>query len=137
MSESATAVRRARAEQPAAALAEDLGLGADGAPTSRIDLVAEQAALAFLDGLPPRWRFNILSEERGLIERGAGLTLVIDPIDSTNNAVSDFPYYAFSIAAVDGPPVAGCVINLPTGDCWTAARGVASSVPSRQDARRP
>jgi fructose-1,6-bisphosphatase/inositol monophosphatase family enzyme len=128
----AAAVRRLRAEQPPAALAEEQGLGADGAPTSRIDLVAEQAALAFLDALPSRWRFNILSEERGLIERGAGLTLVIDPIDSTNNAVSDFPYYAFSIAAVDGRPLAGCVINLPTGDCWTASRGAGATLNGRR-----
>ncbi|MCC6625789.1 MAG: hypothetical protein IT340_00180 [Chloroflexi bacterium] len=115
------AVAALRASEPVAALADDLGLGADGAPTSRVDQVAEQAALAFLDGA--RWRGNILSEEQGLIDRGAALTLVIDPIDATNNAVTDFPYYAFAIAAVDQRPIAGCVLNLPTGDCWTAAYG--------------
>jgi fructose-1,6-bisphosphatase/inositol monophosphatase family enzyme len=116
-----TAVERVRATEPVAALADEQGLGADGAPTSHIDRVAEEAALAFLDGAG--WRGNILSEEHGLIDRGAALTLVIDPIDATNNATTDFPYYAFSIAALDDQPVAGCVVNVPTGDRWTAVRG--------------
>lgn len=109
-----------------------LGMGADGAPTSRIDALAEAAALDYLEALPPRWRCNILSEECGLLDRGAGLTLVIDPIDATNNAVTGFPYYAFSIAAVDGPPLAGCVVNLPTGDTWTAARGQGAALNGRR-----
>jgi fructose-1,6-bisphosphatase/inositol monophosphatase family enzyme len=127
----AAAVRRLRAEALPATLGLDEGLGADGAPTSRIDRVAEEAALAYLERLPPRWRFNILSEECGLIDRGAALTLVIDPIDATNNAITDFPYYAFSVAALDGRPVAGCVINLPTGDEWTAARGAGARLNGR------
>lgn len=131
----AAAVRRLRAEAPTAALATEQGVGADGAPTSRIDLVAEQAALAYLEALPPHWRFNILSEECGLLDRGAGLTLVIDPIDATNNAITDFPYYAFSVAALDGRPLAGCVINVPTGDCWTAARGHGAALNGRPLAR--
>lgn len=133
----AAAVRRLRAEALPAALAVEQGLGADGAPTSRIDLVAEQAALAYLEALPSRWRFNILSEECGLLDRGAGLTLVIDPIDATNNAITDFPYYAFSVAALDGRPRAGCVINLPTGDCWTAVRGQGAALNGRPLARLP
>lgn len=127
----AEAVRRLRAEAHPATLGLDEGLGADGAPTSRIDRVAEETALAYLERLPPRWRFNILSEECGLIDRGAALTLVIDPIDATNNAITDFPYYAFSVAALDGRPVAGCVINLPTGDEWTAARGAGARLNGR------
>ena len=126
----AAAVREftARADaEPGAAL----GMGADGAPTSRIDAVAETAALAYLAALPPHWRMNVLSEECGLIDRGAGLTLVIDPIDATNNAATGFPYYAFSIAAVDERPLAGCVLNLPTGDGWTAARGRGAALNGR------
>jgi myo-inositol-1(or 4)-monophosphatase len=80
----------------------------------------------------PRWRFNVLSEECGRIDRGAALTLVLDPIDATNNAVTGFPYYAFSLAVVDDRPLAACVLNLPTGDCWTAVRGQGATLNGRR-----
>ena len=133
----AEAVAALRLATEAIELGVERRMGADGAPTTHIDEVAELAALAYLDALPPRWRFNILSEECGLIDRGAALTLVIDPIDSTNNAMTGFPYYAFSIAALEDRPVAGCVINLPTGDCWTAARGQGARLNGRALTRTP
>lgn len=129
-------------------LAEIVGLGADGADTTHIDQVAEDAALAFLESAQPR--MNILSEEIGFLDRGSSLTAIVDPIDATNNAVAvpnfvprseaqvvdlaasslgeghvfGFPYYAFSVGVVeDGHLVAGCVMNLPTGEVFTAARG--------------
>jgi fructose-1,6-bisphosphatase/inositol monophosphatase family enzyme len=133
----AAEVRALVAGPDAGTLADEVGLGADGAPTSRIDAVAEVAAMAHLERLPPRWRFNILSEELGLIDRGAALTLVIDPIDATNNAITGFPYYAFSVAAVDTRPLAACVLNLPTDDCWTAARGHGAALNGRRLPPRP
>jgi myo-inositol-1(or 4)-monophosphatase len=131
----AAAMRSLRLATTPVDLAEERGLGADGAPTCQVDEIAEQAALAYLERLPPRWRFNVLSEECGLLDRGAALTLVIDPIDSTNNATTGFPYYAFSVAAVDDRPLAGCVLNLPTGDCWTALRGQGAALNGRPLAR--
>lgn len=122
-------VRAAQRHQQRAELATDEGLGADGDPTTRLDALAEIAALAFLErqatrpGSGAATHFNVLSEECGLIDRGAPVTLVIDPIDSTNNAITGFPYFAFSIAAVVDQPRAACVINLPTGDTWTAVAG--------------
>ncbi len=130
-------------------LARVVGMGADGAETSGIDRIAEDAALAFFDARGDGW--NVLSEEVGLIDRGSAVTLILDPIDSTSNATAaaelttrppageahaipvplpphsnqyGFPYYAFSVAAlVDGVPAAACVRNLPTGDLFTAVRG--------------
>ncbi len=129
-------------------LAEVVGLGADGADTTHIDKLAEDAALAFLEAAEPR--MNILSEEVGFLDRGSALTAIVDPIDATNNAVAvpnfaprpdaslaelaetplreghvfGFPYYAFSVGVVeDGQLIAGCVMNLPTGEVFTAARG--------------
>lgn len=129
-------------------LAEVVGLGADGADTTHVDQVAETAALEFLEALEPR--MNILSEEIGFLDRGSSLTAIVDPIDATNNAVAvpnfvprpgasladlaetplrkghvfGFPYYAFSVGVVeDGQLIAGCVMNLPTGEVFTAARG--------------
>lgn len=129
-------------------LAEVVGLGADGADTTHIDQIAEDAALACLETVEPR--MNVLSEEAGFLDRGSALTAIVDPIDATNNAVAvpnfvaqpgagladlaetplreghvfGFPYYAFSVGVVeDGWLVAGCVMNLPTGEVFTAARG--------------
>jgi len=129
-------------------LAEVVGLGADGADTTMIDQLAEDTALAFLEAVNPR--MNILSEEVGFLDRGSALTAIVDPIDATNNAIAvpnfvprpgaslaelastplreghvfGFPYYAFSVGVVeDGELVAGCVMNLPTGEVFTAARG--------------
>jgi myo-inositol-1(or 4)-monophosphatase len=49
---------------------------------------------------------------------------VVDPIDGTVNYVYGLPVYAVSIAAqVGGQSVAGVVINVPTGEEWTATRG--------------
>lgn len=129
-------------------LADVVGLGADGADTTHIDQIAEDAALSFLASAEPR--MNILSEEVGLIDRGSALTVIVDPIDATNNAtavpnfdsrpgahlsevvtaplraghVFGFPYYAFSAGVLaDGGLLAGCVMNLPTGEVFTALRG--------------
>lgn len=129
-------------------MAEIVGMGADGFATTHIDQLAELAALGFLENAEPR--MNILSEEAGFIDRGSALTAIVDPIDATNNAVSvpnfvpqagsdlaeiaqtplseghvyGFPYYAFSVGVVeDGQLIAGCVVNLPTGEVFTAAKG--------------
>jgi myo-inositol-1(or 4)-monophosphatase len=141
-------VREAVARAEYHRLAEVVGLGADGADTLHIDDVAEQAALSFLESAHPP--LNVLSEEAGLLERGAALTAILDPIDATNNAtavpnfvprpgasladlaraplraghVFGFPYYAFSVGVLaDHDLVAGCVMNLPTGEVFTAYRG--------------
>jgi myo-inositol-1(or 4)-monophosphatase len=129
-------------------LAEEVGIGADGAATTHVDQVAEVAALDFLASAQPA--MNVLSEEVGFIDRGAALTAIVDPIDATNNALAlpnfvrqpnadlaeladtplraghvfGFPYYAFSVGVVDDQGIlAGCVRNLPTGELFTAARG--------------
>src|SRR5256885_13461159 len=54
--------------------AEVVGRGADGAPSARIDRVAEAAVLRVLDYADAR--VNVLSEEAGVIDRGGGRTLI-------------------------------------------------------------
>ena len=142
------AVREAVVRAEYHRMADVVGMGADGFATTHIDQIAEVAALAFLDEAEPR--MNIFSEEVGFIDKGCSLTAIVDPIDATNNAVAvpnfvrdldaeptnpdttplgeghvfGFPYYAFSVGVVeDGGLVAGCVMNLPTGEIFTAARG--------------
>jgi myo-inositol-1(or 4)-monophosphatase len=49
---------------------------------------------------------------------------VVDPIDGTVNFLYGLPAYAVSIAAeVDGATVAGVVLNVATGELFTAVRG--------------
>src|SRR2546426_11971420 len=65
------------AEDPA----EVLGRGADGAPSTRIDRVAEEAVLRVLDYEDAR--LNVLSEEAGFVDRGGDVPLVLDPLHGT------------------------------------------------------
>lgn len=49
---------------------------------------------------------------------------VVDPIDGTVNFLYGIPSYAVSIAAsVEGESVAGVVVNVQTGECFTATVG--------------
>ena len=53
-----------------------------------------------------------------------GLVFIVDPLDGTTNYLHAFPWYAVSIAAaIDGVLVAGAVLNVPTGELFTATRG--------------
>lgn len=73
-------------------------MGADGTPTAKIDIAAEDAIVEVLkaDGRSMR----IISEELG--ERTLGhspeFSVVIDPLDGTYNASAGIPFYNVSIA---------------------------------------
>ena len=80
-------------------LAELLGDGADGTPTMVLDALVEGAVL---DAVAP-FGINVLSEECGLVDRGSAVTLVVDPVDGTANAVAGVPLTCFlATIAVDG-----------------------------------
>src|SRR5437762_12996232 len=76
--------------------AEVVGRGADGAPSARIDQLAEETVLRVLDYEGAA--LNVLSEEAGFIDRGGKATLVLDPIDGTHNAIRGIPAYSVSLA---------------------------------------
>ncbi len=76
--------------------AEILGKGADGAPSSRLDRVAEAAVLEALENEGAS--VNVLSEEAGLIDRGGDALLVLDPVDGTHNALRGVPAFSVSLA---------------------------------------
>ena len=53
-----------------------------------------------------------------------GLVFVVDPLDGTTNFLHGFPWYAVSIAAVvDGTLAASVVLNIATGELFTAVSG--------------
>lgn len=67
-----------------------------GSPTERIDQAAEQTVLDCLDTEGVNWDF--LSEEIGLVRRGGGPLLVVDPIDGSHNALHELPFASVSMA---------------------------------------
>jgi myo-inositol-1(or 4)-monophosphatase len=67
---------------------------------------------------------GFLGEEGASSESSTGVRWVVDPIDGTVNFLYGIPYYAVSIAAaVDDVMVAGVVVNVQSGERWTATKG--------------
>jgi myo-inositol-1(or 4)-monophosphatase len=67
---------------------------------------------------------GLLGEEGAAREGTSGVRWVVDPIDGTVNFLYGLPAYAVSIAAeVDGRTEAGVVLNVATGELFTAVRG--------------
>jgi myo-inositol-1(or 4)-monophosphatase len=85
----------------------------------RSDLVADAAALEVL--APTGW--GVVSEESGEAV-GDGVTVVVDPLDGSTNAMHGIPWFAVSLCVVDddGPQVA-LVSNLAGGSTYEAVRG--------------
>lgn len=73
-------------------------MGADGTPTSRIDVAAEDAIIEVLkaDGRSMR----IISEELGelILGNSPEFSIVLDPLDGTYNSSVGIPFYSVSIA---------------------------------------
>jgi myo-inositol-1(or 4)-monophosphatase len=67
---------------------------------------------------------GVLGEEGATREGSSGVRWVVDPIDGTVNFLYDLPGYAVSIAAeVDGAVLAGVVLNVATGELFSATVG--------------
>lgn len=96
---------------------EEVGVGADGKPSLRIDTAAEDAAVEVLRDLDAR----IVSEEAGVVGEGSG-TVVIDPLDGTGNAIRGIPFYSFSAAHVEEG--VALVMDLVGDDVFTCVDGV-------------
>ena len=104
--------------------AEVLGRGADGAPSSRLDRVAEAVVLERLE--KEGARVNVLSEEAGFVDRGGDTLLVLDPVDGTHNALRGVPAYSVSLAlghARLGDVQEGLVRDLVSGATYRAVAG--------------
>ncbi len=105
-----------------------LSVGAGGDTTMEVDRVAEAVVFAELGRLAERGeRFSVLSEEVGHRSFGAEYPLVlVDPVDGSLNAKQGLPLFGLMLAVLDGPAVAdtyaGLVLNVNTGDEWTAIR---------------
>jgi myo-inositol-1(or 4)-monophosphatase len=90
---------------------------------SAVDRASEEAIAEIVRARHPEARLvgEELTPDVGAL---AGITFVADPLDGTTNYLHDFPWYAVSVAALaDGEPVAGAILNVPTGELFTATAG--------------
>jgi myo-inositol-1(or 4)-monophosphatase len=101
-----------------------------------VDSASEALVVARL--LAARPDDGVLGEEGAARSGTSGVRWVIDPIDGTVNFLYDLPAYAISIAAeVDGVVRAGVVLNVATGELFTAttAGGAYLQAPGRAGVR--
>ncbi len=92
------------------------------------DLAADEVAVAMLvaGGL------GVLSEETGLHHPDRDVVVALDPVDGSTNASRKLPWYATSLAAVDGAGIrAAVVVNQATGDRFEAVRGAGATCNGR------
>jgi len=94
-------------------------VGAGGDISSGLDLWAESIFVKHLKGFG-----KIESEESGSIGEGSH-TIIIDPIDGSSNALSNFPYFGTSVAKIgaDGILDSAIVCNLANGDIFLKEAG--------------
>ena len=82
------------------------GFGGDN--SLKIDLIAENIFIKYLEKFG-----NIYSEECGFLDTQKEFTIIIDPLDGSNNFYSNLPYYGTSVALQkNGVTIAGFVTNL-------------------------
>jgi fructose-1,6-bisphosphatase/inositol monophosphatase family enzyme len=101
-----------------------VAMGADGSPTEELDRVAEGQILSVLEAEGVDW--DLLSEEIGLVRRGGGKLLVVDPIDGSHNALRNMPFATISLGLgrnTLGGIEKGVVRDLTNGVTYWASKG--------------
>jgi myo-inositol-1(or 4)-monophosphatase len=107
---------------------KQLTVGAGGDRTMEVDRAAEAVVFGRLQAAADDGeKFSVLSEEAGRRSFGADFPLVlVDPVDGSLNAKQGVPFFGVMLALLDGPAasdtVCGCVMNLISGELWTAIR---------------
>lgn len=115
---------------------KSLGRGAGGDNTFPIDKKAEDIIINYLESF--NQPMSVISEEIGIkdIHGGGDIKVLIDPIDGSKNAINGVPFYCSSVAFVKGDYIGdvymSLVVNLLTGDCFTAKKGGGAFFNNRQ-----
>jgi myo-inositol-1(or 4)-monophosphatase len=104
------------------------GVEVESTKSSPVDIVTEvdRAAeeLIFDRLMTARPDDGFVGEEGASSESTSGVVWIVDPIDGTVNFLYGIPHYSVSIAAaLDGEPVAGVVVNVESGERFTATKG--------------
>lgn len=135
---------------------EKVKIGADGTPTSYIDIIAEEKIINILKNSP--YESYLISEEVGELKLGKGkkesITLtqelrrtdipheekpkfifLVDPLDGTSNAIKEIPAYGISIAVANVPKERlatledvelGFITNFENGNFFEGVKGKGS-----------
>ncbi len=107
-------IRKLISENSHKFLCEPISVGFGGDMSMRIDLLAEEIFIKYLNKFG-----NIFSEERGFIDNKSDYNIIIDPIDGSANFASNFPYFGTSVALKNADIVlAALVVNLSNGDIF-------------------
>jgi myo-inositol-1(or 4)-monophosphatase len=96
--------------------------------TSPIDIVTEvdkaAEALIYERLMAARPDDGFLGEEGNSADSVSGVSWIVDPIDGTVNFLYGLPPYSVSVAAAVGSEVvAGVVVDVTSGECFSATRG--------------
>ena len=95
---------------------------AEADPVTDVDHCSEQAIVDVL--AVHRGHDAVVGEERGGDLLRAGRVWLVDPLDGTTNFIHGFPWMSVSVALwVDDTPRVGVVVDLTTGDEYTAVAG--------------
>ena len=107
--------------------------GASGDQTFYIDEMAEKIVVEAIEKISQNGiSFTLISEECGIKRFGTenNIKILLDPIDGSNNAKRGVPYYATSIAILDGERLrdilVGYVVDLSSNKEYWAIRGEGS-----------
>ncbi|MDE0230666.1 MAG: inositol monophosphatase family protein [bacterium] len=115
---------RAGADVVAAALgqATEIFFKGDSDPVTEVDHRSERAILDVLSRHCPY--DPVVREESGGELPDGGRVWLVDPIDGTTNFIRGFPWVGVSVALwIDDAPAVGVVIDVTTGDEYTAVAG--------------
>jgi len=89
---------------------------------SKADLESEAKILKYLSQSFPS--YNLHSEERGIINKGSEYTLVIDPLDGSNNFILGLTNFSVAISLLQNKEVIRSVTYLPmSGQVYWAVEG--------------
>ena len=120
------------------------GRGDGGDQTLRLDRQCEDIVFAELEVLAEGGlAFTAISEERGTVEfnGGAGLWVVIDPIDGSLNVRRTLPHHSLSVAVATGPDMSqvafGFVFDFGPGEEFHATAGQGAFLGERRLAVEP
>ena len=83
---------------------------------TQADVGSEKAIIKILKKAFPK--YNILSEECGMINRGSEYTFYVDPLDGTNNFVLGIPNFSVLISLAKGREAIFGIVYIPMLDIY-------------------
>ncbi len=89
---------------------------------TKVDVISERAILKVIKQTFPA--YNIYAEESGKVNNGSDYTIIIDPLDGTNNFALGIPYFSVCLAVMHEKETIAAVIHNPvTKQTFHAQKG--------------